>query len=96
LLPHVHRLCEERGWTVSAEIEDAVLVLGIVLPPGTDRRRLQAAGYALVGTFSEECTHVEQRQSNGGFELDVDTGMPVGSEHFAPHGHTVRLPLSAG
>lgn len=94
LLPHVHRLCEERGWTVSAEIEDAVLVLGVVLPPGTDRRELRAAGYALVGTFSEECTHVEQRQSNGGVELDVVTGMPVGSEHFAPHGHTVRLRLS--
>ena len=46
LLPHVHRLCEERGWRVSAEIEDAVLVLGVVLPPGTDRRELRAAGYA--------------------------------------------------
>jgi hypothetical protein len=95
LLPHVRRLCEEQGWTVAAEIDDAVLVLGVVLPAGADRRELRAAGHALVGTFSEECTHIEQRQSDGAVELDVVTGMPDGSEQFAPHGHTVRLRLSA-
>ena len=96
LLPHVRRLCDEQGWTVSAELDGAVLVLGVVLPAGSDRRELRAAGHALVGTFSEECTHIEQRQSNGAVELDVVTGMPDGSEQFAPHGHTVRLRLSAG
>jgi hypothetical protein len=95
LLPHVRRLCDERGWTVSAEIEDAVLVLGVGLPTGTDRRELLIAGYALVGTFSEESTHIEQRESDSAVELEVVTGMPGGSEQFAPHGHTVRLRLRA-
>jgi hypothetical protein len=96
LLPHVVRLCDERGWTVSAEIDDGVLVLGVGLPAGAERRDLRAAGYALIGTFSEECTHVEQRASDGVVELDVVTGMPDGSEQFAPHGHTARLRLEAG
>lgn len=96
LLPHVRRLCDERGWTVSAEIDDGVLVLAVGLPAGTDRRELGIAGYALVGTFCEESTHIEQRQSDGAVELDVVTGMPDGWEQFAPHGHTVRLRIAAG
>jgi hypothetical protein len=95
LLPHVRRLCDERGWTVTAEVDDGVLVLGVGLPAGTDRRELRVAGYALVGTFCEESTHIEQRWSDGAVELDVVTGMPDGSEQFAPHGHTVRLRLRA-
>ena len=96
VLPHVRRLCDERGWTISAEIEEGVLVLGVGLPAGTGRRELRVAGYALVGTVSEESTHIEQRQSDGAVELDVITGMPGGSEQFAPHGHTVRLRIAAG
>jgi hypothetical protein len=96
LLPQVNRLCVERGWTVSAEVDDGVLVLAVRLPAGTDRRELRAAGYALVGTFSEESTHLEQRQSDAVLELDVVTGMPDGSGQFAPHGHTVRLRIAAG
>jgi hypothetical protein len=49
LLPHVRRLCEEQGWTVSAEIQEAVLLLGVVLPAGTDPQELRAAGHAVVG-----------------------------------------------
>ena len=71
-------------------------MLDVGLPAGTDRRELRAAGYALVGTFSEESTHIEQRQSDGVVELDVVTGMPDGSEQFGPHGHTVRLRIAAG
>jgi hypothetical protein len=96
LLPHVRRLCDEQGWTVSAELDDGVLVLAVGLPVGTDGRTMRAAGYALIGTFSEESTHVEQRQLDGAVELDVVTGMPDGSEQFAPHGHTVRLRIAAG
>ena len=95
LLPHVRRLCDERGWTVSADVEDGVLVLAVGLPAGTGSRELLVAGYALVGTFAEECTHFAQRGSNGAVELDVVTGMPDGSEQFAPHGHTVRLRVTA-
>ena len=95
LLPHVRRLCDERGWTVSAEVNEGVLVLDVGLRAGTDRRELTVAGYALVGTFSEESSHIEQRQSNGVIELDVVTGMPDGSEQFGPHGHTVRLRIRA-
>jgi hypothetical protein len=96
LLPHVRRLCDERGWTVSAETDEAVLVLDVGLPAGTGRRDLRAAGYALVSTFLEESTHIEQRQLDGVVELDVVTGMPDGSEQFGPHGHTVRLRIAAG
>jgi hypothetical protein len=95
LLPHVRRLCDERGWTVSAEVEDDILVLDVGLPAGTDRRGLRVAGHALVGSFSEECTHIAQRSSNGSVELEVVTGMPDGSEQFAPHGHTVRLRITS-
>ena len=96
LLPHVRTLCDERGWTVSAEIEDAVLVLDVGLPAGEGKRELRIAGYALVGTFSEDSTHIELRPSDGVVVLDVITGMPDGSDHFAPHGHTVRLRLDTG
>ena len=96
LLPHVRRLCDERGWTVSAKNDDGVLALDIRLPTGTNRRELGVAGHALVGTFSEESTHIEQRQSDSAVELYVVTGMPDGSEHFAPHGHTVRLRIAGG
>jgi hypothetical protein len=96
LVSHVRRLCEARGWTLTAELEDAVLVLDVGLPPGTERSELRVAGYALVGTFSEECTHLHQRDQNGAVELDVVTGMPDGFEQFAPHGHAVRLRIAAG
>ena len=95
LLPHVRRLCNERGWTVSAETDEAVLVLDVGLSAGTSRRDLRAAGNALVGTFLEESTHIEQRQSDGVVELDVVTGLPGGSDQFGPHGHTVRLRIAA-
>ena len=92
LLPHVRRLCDERGWALRrAEVEQAVLVLEVAVGPAS-WRELRAAGFQLIGTFAEAHALVAQRdRDDGGIELDVTTGMLEGDGDFAPHGHTVRL-----
>lgn len=93
LLPHVERLCAERGWSVArAEVVDAVLEVDVAAADASTRSA-HDVGFALVGTFAEASTHVVDVGRGGGREADllVTTGMLEGDGHFAPHGHTVRL-----
>jgi hypothetical protein len=53
-----------------------------------------AAAFALLGSFAEEMTYVRKDESRGEVVLEAVTGV-VGEGHFAPHGHTVRIAISA-
>ena len=93
LLPHVRRLCAERGWELTrSDVADAVLEVDVVAPAATVRSPHEAA-FSLLGTFAEASTHVVERSSDVGkdVELLVTTGMLEGDGVFAPHGHTVRI-----
>lgn len=93
LLPHVRRLCSERGWELArSDVVDAVLEVDVLAPAGTVQSPREAA-FALLGTFAEASTHVVERSPDVGkdVELLVTTGMLEGDGAFAPHGHTVRI-----
>jgi uncharacterized protein YihD (DUF1040 family) len=93
LLPHMQRLCADRGWSVArAEVVDAVLEVDVTAS-GADARSAQEVGFALVGTFAEASTHLVDVGPGGGrqTELLVTTGMLEGDGRFAPHGHAVLL-----
>ena len=96
LLPHLRRVAEREGWSVEqVEVEDAILVVDVRLPAGASRQELRIAGFALAGAFAEELSFLEERRDGDVVRLEVVTGMPDGSGSFGPHGHTVRLRLSA-
>jgi hypothetical protein len=93
LLPHVRRVCVERGWDIArADVADAVLLIDVSAPASTVRSPREAA-FALLGSFAEASTHVVERSPDVGrdVELFVTTGMLEGDGVFAPHGHTVRI-----
>jgi hypothetical protein len=93
LLPHVRRLCEERGWDVArAAVVDAVLEVEVVAPAASVRSPREAA-FCILGTFAEASTHVVEHATGVGkdVELLATTGMLEGDGVFAPHGHTVRI-----
>jgi hypothetical protein len=90
-MPHVRRLCAERGWTVSrAEVVEHVLEVDVRVPADRPGER-QEAGWALIGTFAEQSSHVVSRGTAAETRLEVTTGVLEGDSHFAPHGHVVRL-----
>jgi hypothetical protein len=92
LLPHMRRVCEERGWRLErAEVVDAVLEVDAVTPARSAPPR--EAAFALIGSFAEASTHIVERASHVGrdIELFVTTGILEGDGRFAPHGHTVRV-----
>jgi hypothetical protein len=98
LLPHVRRMCAERGWEVTrAEVTDAVLEVDVSAPAATVRSPREAA-FALLGTFAEASTHVVERVADVGNEVEVfaTTGMLEGDGDFAPHGHTARIRVTLG
>lgn len=93
LLPHVRRVCDERGWNVDrADVEDAVLEIDVTAPTATVVSAHEAA-FALLGSFAEASTHgvVRSADMRQEVELFVTTGMLEGDGSFAPHGHTVRI-----
>ncbi len=93
LLPHVRRVCRDRGWELErAEIVDDVLELDVAAPRATTPSSLEAA-FTLLGSFAEASTHVVVRSLDASHEVElfVTTGMLEGDGQFAPHGHTVRF-----
>ena len=62
---------------------------------------MRAAVFSLVGSFAELATYVRQRRSeetevgDRTFLFEVVTGILDGETRFAPHGHTVRVRVSA-
>lgn len=98
LLPHVRRMCAERGWELTrAEVADAVLEVDVFARAATVRNPREAA-FALLGTFAEASTHVVERSPDVGRDVEIfaTTGMLEGDGDFAPHGHTVRIRVTLG
>ncbi len=62
---------------------------------------VRAAVFSLVGSFAELSTYVRQRrieETEDGdpmFLFEIVTGFVDGESRFAPHGHTVRVHVSA-
>ena len=93
LLPHVQRLCADRGWRLDvADVVDAVLRIEVSAPRVTVGSPHEAA-FALLGTFAEASTHVVERSADVGRDVEIlaTTGMLEGDGAFAPHGHSVRI-----
>ncbi len=93
LLPHIQRLADDRGWSVTRSgVIDAVLVVEVDAPAASVRSPHEAA-FALLGTFAEASTHVVETVADVGREVELlaTTGMLAGDGHFAPHGHVVRI-----
>jgi hypothetical protein len=93
LLPHVERLCTERGWRLdAADVVDAVLRVEVSAPRGSVLSPQEAA-FALLGTFAEASTHVVERSADVGRDVEIlaTTGMLEGDGVFAPHGHSVQI-----
>jgi hypothetical protein len=93
LLPHVERLCGERGWRLdAADVVDAVLRVEVSAPRASVASPREAA-FALLGTFAEASTHIVERSADVGRDVEIHatTGMLEGDSAFAPHGHTVQI-----
>jgi hypothetical protein len=96
LLPHVRRLAEELpAEVVEATIEpDGLLAIELHWTEEWSPGAATAAAFALLGSFAEEMTYVRKEDSRNEVVLETVTGM-VSEGHFAPHGHTVRIAISA-
>ena len=92
LLPHVQRVCDERGYVLerAAVVGDCVLEVDVAVAGG--RKEVREAGFELVGSFAESSTHIVERSRGAdGSTLEITTGVLDGDSRFAPHGHVVRL-----
>ena len=104
LQPHLERVCS----SLPLQLEDARSradgTLEVSLRWTGERPReadVRAAVFSLVGSFAELATYVRQRRGedadDGATTLvyEVVTGILDGETRFAPHGHTVRVRVSA-
>ena len=95
LLPHIEAAIEAGApFTITTtETEtDGTFAVGLRAHAVDEHRphaALRAAAFALIGSFAESTTFVEEREE----EFVVVTGLLDDQTHFAPHGHTVRLIL---
>jgi hypothetical protein len=96
LLPHVRRLAAELpAEVVEASIDpEGVLDVELRWTEPWDGSAAVAAAFALLGSFAEEMTYVRKDESRGEIVLETVTGV-MGEGLFAPHGHTVRIAISA-
>jgi hypothetical protein len=97
LLPHIRRAATQFPLEeVGTEIDDeGVLAVELRWTDPWDHAGVNAAAFALLGSFAEEMTYVRRDERSDAVTLEIVTGMGDGG-HFAPHGHTVRLRISRG
>jgi hypothetical protein len=104
LQPHLERECS----SLPLELEDARSHVDGTFEvrlrwTGESPRQaeIRAAVFSLVGSFAELATYVRQRQGEDAEDgettllFEVVTGILDGDSRFAPHGHTVRVRVSA-
>ena len=104
LQPHLERACH----SLPLQLEDARSradgTFEVSLRWTGEKPReaaVRAAVFSLVGSFAELATYVRQRRSeetevgDRTFLFEVVTGILDGETRFAPHGHTVRVRVSA-
>jgi hypothetical protein len=96
LLPHIRRAAEDSGLRLLQErVDGALYLVRLAWTPAAERprARLREQVYAVIGSFAELSTHVQERVDGDAVEFDVTTGMLAGETPFRPHGHLVRLRL---
>jgi hypothetical protein len=95
LLPHLRAACEppDAAFSVdSAELDGSVFVVTLRRRHGGSLGALRRDLYSLVGEVSEPATAIVQRETDGGVEFDVTTGMMTDATPFdTGHGHLVRF-----
>lgn len=99
LLPHIQRACAEPGsaWhlmrtiTRSAVFEIELTWAGPAPTPGD----LRAKVFTLIGRFAEGTTYVRQVPTEGMLEFHVTTGLVGSDTSFTPHGHLIRIIVTA-
>jgi hypothetical protein len=104
LLPHLELACrslplrfEEARSAVDGAFDVSLRWTGETASVG----EIRAAVFALVGSFAELSTYVKQRRieetedGDRTFLFEIVTGFVDGESRFAPHGHSVRVHVSA-
>jgi hypothetical protein len=97
LLPHIARACAAFPVELGQAHVDAngVLVVDLRWTDPWNGPTVGAAAFALLGSFAEEMSYVRKDVNDSEVVLETVTGV-VSDGEFAPHGHTVRLRVSAG
>ena len=104
LLPHLERACrslplrfEEARSAADGAFDVSLRWTGETPSVG----EIRAAVFTLVGSFAELSTYVKQRRieetedGDRTFLFEIVTGFVDGESRFAPHGHSVRVHVSA-
>ena len=104
LLPHLERACrslplrfEEASSAADGAFDVRLRWTGETASVG----EIRAAVFTLVGSFAELSTYVRQRRiedtedGDRTFLFEIVTGFVDGESRFAPHGHAVRVHVSA-
>ncbi len=104
LQPHLERACRSLPLAVRGRALTADGTFEVSLRwTGENPREadVRAAVFSLVGGFAELATYVRQRRieetgdGDRTFLFEIVTGFLEGESRFAPHGHTVRVRVSA-
>lgn len=98
LLPHIERTIERirslemvRAEPIPHGIYEVKLRW---IPKDTDAGNLRSEVFAIVGSFAETSTSVEQKVVGDEIHFEVVTGMPAEETRFKTHGHLVRLRIT--
>ena len=104
LLPHLERACRSLPlrFEEARSAADGVFDVSLRWTGETPSvGEVRAAVFSLVGSFAELSTYVRQRRiedtedGDRTFLFEIVTGFVDGESRFAPHGHTVRVHVSA-
>jgi hypothetical protein len=104
LLPHIERGCKSLPLRLlgTSTATDGTFELRLEsTQPDASIGEVRAAVFALLGCFSEVTTYVRQgrvdaREARGApIRFEIVTGFLDSDSAFAPHGHTVRVSVSA-
>jgi len=99
LLPHIQRACAEPGssWHLTRAMtrSDVFEIELQWTDPVPNLRHLRAEVFTLIGRFAEGSTYVRQATIEGMLEFHVTTGLVGSDTRFTPHGHLIRIIVTA-
>ena len=99
LLPHIQRACAEPGsaWRlIRAMTRREIFEIELQWTgESADPCRIRAAVFTVVGHLAEGSTYVRQLTVEGTLEFHVTTGLVGTDTGFRPHGHLIRIIVTA-
>ena len=99
LLPHIQRASAEPGsaWRLTRTMtrSDVFEIELHWTDPVPTLRKLRAAVFTLIGRFAEGSTYIRQVTVEGMQEFHVTTGLVGSDTSFTPHGHLIRIIVTA-